>query len=168
MTVAPGLPDPGPAEPAPITIARRVRFGDCDPAGIVFTPRYAEFVFDAAEVWLERVMGLPIHAQLSGTETATPVRSISVDLHLSLRPGDPFVCQVFVEAIGRTSFRLLVAGRRGDGRLSFVGRMTCVATDRSRRITEPLSPGYRAVLADYQARSGTPPGDAGPAATDQS
>jgi 4-hydroxybenzoyl-CoA thioesterase len=164
----PGSPPPRSADPAPITIARRVRFGDCDPAGIVFTPRYAEFVFDAAEIWLERVMGLPVHAQLAGTETATPVRSISVDLRLSLRPGESFACQVFVEAIGRTSFRLLVVGRRGDGRLSFVGRMTCVATDRSRRVTEPLSPAYRAVLTDYQARSGTPPGDAGPAALDQS
>lgn len=142
---------------APIRIDSRVRFGDCDPAGIVFTPRYGGFVFNAAEVWLEQVMGLSIHQQLNEGEIGTPVRSLTTDLHKSLRPGDHFSSTVYVEAIGRTSFRLLVIGRRGDDALSFVGRMTCVTTDASHRSAIPLSDHYQERLSGYRAACGELP-----------
>ncbi|MFL0671433.1 MAG: acyl-CoA thioesterase [Erythrobacter sp.] len=142
---------------APICITARVRFGDCDPAGIVFTPRYGGFVFEAAETWLEAVMGLSVHQQLNEGEIGTPVRSLTTDLHRSLRPGDRFTSTVYVEAIGRTSFRLLVIGRREDGVLSFVGRMTCVTTDPSHRSAMPLSEMYQQRLTQYQADCGDIP-----------
>lgn len=142
---------------APIRLAARVRFGDCDPAGIVFTPRYGGFVFEAAETWLEAVMGLSVHQQLDKGEIGTPVRSLTTDLHRSLRPGDRFVSTVYVEAVGHTSFRLLVIGRREDGVLSFVGRMTCVTTDPSHRSAVPLSEIYQQRLSQYQTDCGEIP-----------
>lgn len=142
---------------APVVVRSRVKFGDCDPAGIVFTPRYGGFVFEAAEVWLEQVMGLSIHQQLNKGEIGTPVRSLTTDLHKSLRPGEQFTSEVHVEAVGRTSFRLLVIGRRGDGALCFVGRMTCVTTDASHRSAVPLDDRYATRLAAYREKCGPVP-----------
>ena len=142
---------------APVRVEARVRFGDCDPAGIVFTPRYGGFVFDAVEVWLESVMGIAIHQQLKEGEIGTPVRSLTTDLHKSLRPGEAFSSTVYVEAIGRTSFRLLVIGRRGDDALAFVGRMTCVTTNASRTAAEPLGRVYRERLDRYREDCGEIP-----------
>lgn len=145
------------APEAPIRVACRVRFGDCDPAGIVFTPRYGQYVFEAAEVWLEQVMGLSVHQQLRKGEIGTPVRSLTTDLVKSLRPGEHFTSEVHVEAVGRTSFRLLVIGRRGDGALCFVGRMTCVTTSPDHRSAIPLTPLYQERLDAYRAACGEVP-----------
>lgn len=141
----------------PVRLEDRVRFGDCDPAGIVFTPRYGGFVFEAAEAWLEEVMGLSVHQQLNKGEIGTPVRSLTTDLHKSLRPGDRFSSTVYVETIGTTSFRLLVIGERADGQLSFVGRMTCVTTDAAHRKAIPLTAKYQERLSGYKERCGPIP-----------
>ena len=39
-----------------------VRFRHCDPAGIVFYPRYFEMINDFVEEWFDKGMGLPFHA----------------------------------------------------------------------------------------------------------
>lgn len=149
-----------------VRIESRVKFGDCDPAGIVFTPRYGGFVFEAVEAWLEEVIGLSVHQQLRAGEIGTPVRSLTTDLYKSLRPGDRFSSEVHVEAIGRTSFRLLVIGRRGDGALCFVGRMTCVATNATHTASIPLNELYQQRLDAYRAACGPIPefGERGSAA----
>jgi len=33
----------------PLVIRRRVKFGDCDPAGVVYTVTFGEYVISAAE-----------------------------------------------------------------------------------------------------------------------
>lgn len=141
----------------PIRIHSRVKFGDCDPAGIVFTPRYGGYVFEAAEIWLEQIIGLAVHEQLRAGEIGTPVRSLTTDLYKSLRPGEHFTTDIYVETVGHTSFRLLMIGRRHDGALCFVGRLTCVCTDPSHTKAEPLSPAYRAKLAAYSDACGPIP-----------
>jgi 4-hydroxybenzoyl-CoA thioesterase len=140
-----------------VRIDSRVKFGDCDPAGIVFTPRYGGFVFEAVETWLEDVIGLSVHQQLRAGEIGTPVRSLTTDLYMSLRPGVRFTSEVHVEAVGRSSFRLLVIGRRGDGALCFVGRMTCVATNAAHTASIPLNEMYQQRLDAYRAACGPIP-----------
>lgn len=140
----------------PITLARSVRFGDCDPAGIVFTPNYSRFVFDACEVWLRRVIKVDIADQLRDDEVGTPVRAISVQLLYPLKPADDFTMRVWVKEIGRASFTLLVIGENGRGRRCFVGEMTCVSTIRLKREVIDLPDHYRRAMEDYRAKSGEP------------
>lgn len=142
---------------APVRLRRRVMFGDCDPAGMVFTPRYGEFAFDAVEHWLEAALGHRIVEQLSGKHTPLPVRSYTMDLRHSLRPGDEFSCAVWVEKIGNRSFTLQVVGTLEAGRVAFVGHLTCVATDRARTAAAPLDAGLAARLAAYVKACGPIP-----------
>jgi acyl-CoA thioester hydrolase len=138
----------------PLTLSRTVGFGDCDPAGIVFTPNYGRFVFDAVEVWLRRAMGIDIHQQLKGDEIGTPVRALNVELLAPLRPAEVFQSAVWATHLGRSSFRLTVRGRTAAGAPSFVGEMACVATRRSARAVVPLPDAYRAAIEAYRARCG--------------
>lgn len=140
----------------PLTLSRAVRFGDCDPAGVVFTPNYSRYVFDACEVWLRRVIDVDIADQLRDDEVGTPVRAISVQLLYPLRPSDEFRTRVWVKEIGRASFTLLVIGENARGRRCFVGEMTCVSTLRLKRAVIDLPEHYRRRMEDYQARSGEP------------
>lgn len=140
----------------PLTLARTVGFGDCDPAGVVFTPNYGRFVFDAVEVWLRRTIGVNIHDQLRDDEVGTPVRSISTQLMYPLRPADRFLTRVWVKDIGRASFTLLATGENGRGRRCFEGEMTCVSTIRLKRAVIDLPDHYRQAMEAYRAASGTP------------
>jgi acyl-CoA thioester hydrolase len=141
---------------APVRLRRRIRFGDCDPAGILFTPRYAELVFEAIELWLEQVFGHSVEDQLRGRGTPTPVRAYSVEMRRSLRPGNEVDLAVWVESISVRSFTLLVIGSLA-GTIVFVGRMSCVTTDESRRQAAELPPRHREILEDYQRRCGALP-----------
>lgn len=38
----------------PLVIRRRVKWGDCDPAGVVYTPMFSEYVISAAELFTAR------------------------------------------------------------------------------------------------------------------
>lgn len=140
----------------PLTLARTVSFGDCDPAGVVFTPNYGRFVFDAIEVWLRRTIGVSIHEQLRDEEVGTPVRSIQTDLLYPLKPADRFLTRIWVKHIGRASFTLMAAGENERGRRCFNGEMTCVSTLRLKRAVVDLPGHYRAAMETYQMESGGP------------
>lgn len=140
----------------PVPLIREVRFGDCDPAGVVFTPNYSRYVFDACEIWLRRVITVNIADQLRDDEVGTPVRAISVQLLYPLKPADECRMRVWVKEIGRSSFTLLVIGENGRGRRCFVGEMTCVSTIRLKREVIDLPDHYRRQMEDYRAKSGEP------------
>jgi acyl-CoA thioester hydrolase len=140
----------------PVRLQRRVMFGDCDPAGMVFTPRYAAFAFDAVEHWLEAALQHSIVEQLSGRHAPLPVRSYTMDLRRSLRPGDTFTCTVWIEKIGTRSFTLLVAGTV-DGAVAFIGHLTCVATDKARTVAAPLGEELLRRLGAYVEACGPTP-----------
>ncbi len=35
----------------PFTVTRTVKRGDCDPAGIIYTPRVLDYAMEALEAW---------------------------------------------------------------------------------------------------------------------
>lgn len=143
---------PDTASRAPLTLTRRVHFGDCDPAGIVFTPNYGRFVFDACEEWLREILGVNIVHQLRDDEVGTPVRALTTELLYPLKPAEIFTATVLVKNVGRSSFTLEVTGVSASGHTSFIGTMTCVATIRLKRSVIELPDHYRRAMEDYQRR----------------
>jgi 4-hydroxybenzoyl-CoA thioesterase len=134
----------------PLRFERQVAFGDCDPAGIVFTPNYGRYVFDACEQWMRSVLDINIADQLKADEVGTPVRALTTELLYPLRPADRFEVAIWVKEIGRSSFTLRAIGSRQDGRRCFIGDLTCVATIRLIELPDT----YRLAMQDYQSRSG--------------
>src|SRR5260370_23548727 len=57
----------------------QVLFRHCDPAGIVFYPRYFEMVNDLVEEWFDRGMGLPFHTLHVQRQVGTPTVSVQCD-----------------------------------------------------------------------------------------
>ena len=62
---------------APFVSQVEVRFRHCDPAGIVFYPRYFEMINDFVEEWFDKGMGLPFHAPVSYTHLDVYKRQVS-------------------------------------------------------------------------------------------
>ncbi len=64
---------------APFISQVEVRFRHCDPAGIVFYPRYFEMINDFVEEWFDKGMGLPFHALHVERHIGTPTASVQCD-----------------------------------------------------------------------------------------
>ncbi|MDH3966294.1 MAG: acyl-CoA thioesterase, partial [Rhodospirillales bacterium] len=49
----------GSAKPSAFNVTRRVKWGDCDPAGIIYTPRVLDYAMETLEAWNREVLGVP-------------------------------------------------------------------------------------------------------------
>ncbi len=84
--------------------ARTVRFGEVDPAGLAFYPRFYEYFHDAFEDFFTFALGLP-YAELVGAQRlGFPAVHVETDFRKPLRHGDAIEVLVAVAAIGTRSF----------------------------------------------------------------
>jgi 4-hydroxybenzoyl-CoA thioesterase len=80
-----------------------VRFGDLDPAGIVYYPRYAHFCHVAMEEFFRDVVGIDYPTLLREHRIGFPTVRIETDHHLPIRYGDDLEIEVAVARVGTTS-----------------------------------------------------------------
>src|ERR1700689_3212975 len=82
-----------------------IRFAHCDPAGIVFYPRYLEMFNDLVEDWCREKLGIPFTSLISSGK-GLPTARIEVDFLAPSRMGDVLQASLLVRAIGRSSIRI--------------------------------------------------------------
>ncbi|NVZ24672.1 acyl-CoA thioesterase [Pseudomonas gingeri] len=135
----------------PFIVRRRVKWGDCDPAGVVYTPVFGEYVISTAELFYEELLGMsPQHAkQFHGF--GTPTRALAFDFRGSLRPDDEFDIEVQVSEVRSRSYVLTLTARTQVGDIVFVATHTpvCVARDERKGIVIPDV--FREALLSYQS-----------------
>ncbi|UUZ71862.1 thioesterase family protein [Polaromonas sp. P1(28)-8] len=141
----------------PLVIRRRVKWGDCDPAGVVYTPMFSEYVISAAELFYGSLFGTTPQRAKHEQGFGTPSRALAFDFRRSLRPDDEFDMTVTVAGIHSRTYVLDVTGRTLEGEVIFVATLTpvCVARDERRSIEIP--PAFRAALERHQAACATAP-----------
>jgi 4-hydroxybenzoyl-CoA thioesterase len=92
-----------------------VRFGDLDPAGIVYYPRFMHFCHVAMEEFFERAVGTGYPQLLSEHRIGFPVVHLETDYRRPLRYGDDLEIEVTLPRIGGSSvewhYRFLHRGR---------------------------------------------------------
>ncbi|MGE4482957.1 acyl-CoA thioesterase [Acidocella sp.] len=127
----------------PVIVRKRVAFGDCDPAGIVYTPRFADYLI-VAQSWLREVLfDQPLPVEL-------PMRGMTLDFRLMMRAGDRFDMRCDVTEIRRRMFTIKIVGVGGDGLVTFVGTLSPIAYDQKRRCSVDLPKCLRDRLYQYQ------------------
>lgn len=82
---------------------QKVLFKHCDPAGIVFYPRYFEIINDCVEAFFDDI-GAPFEAIHKAA--AVPTAEISATFQAPSRHGDHLVITLDVTRIGRSSLGL--------------------------------------------------------------
>ena len=141
----------------PFVVRRRVAFRDCDPAGIVYTPRFLDpFATGAADLFMMHVIG-PMGSRLPGLETlATPAKAVELVFHGPSPQGALIDIQVACTGFGKTTFELSLEGQSEAGAPLFSIRMTliCVTHDSFKAIGVP--DGLREALSAYVSE-GTKP-----------
>lgn len=126
------------------------RFGDCDPAGIVYFPKFFDFFHQAMETWFCAI-GAPYDDVIVGRQIGFPAVHTEADFRAPTRFGEAIDVQLRVEKLGNTSIRF---GYRvhapGETQPRVTGATVCVVMD-----LDPQSPGFRQALAvpdDLRAR----------------
>jgi len=85
----------------------RIEWGDCDPAGIVFYPRYFAMFDHSTTLLIERTLGMTKHQLQAAHEFAGyPVVENRARFLLPTRFGDDVVIETSLTAVRRSSFDL--------------------------------------------------------------
>lgn len=82
-----------------------VRFRHCDPAGIVFYPRYFEMINDLFEDWFAQ-LGQPFHAIHATNATGVPTVSLQAEFLRPCRLGETLELALELTELGKSSFKL--------------------------------------------------------------
>ena len=102
-----------------------IRFQHCDPAGIVFYPRYVEMINATVEDWFAEAVGFDfakIHVEMN---SAIPVVSLQVDFRGPSRLGELLQLDLQVERLGTSSIHLSI-GASVDEDVKFNARLSLV------------------------------------------
>ena len=90
---------------------QKVFFMHCDPAGIVFFPRYFEIINDVNEAFFAS-LGHPYHEMMP--ENGVPTAEISTRFAAPSRHGDDLVFSLTVTKVGRSSVGIRTVAHAGD------------------------------------------------------
>ena len=126
----------------------RVRFSHCDPAGIVYFPRYFDLLNGVVEDWFGECLGLDYHDLIGRRRVGLGYASAGAEFRQPGFMGDRLDCAVVVERLGRSSLRLRLPVLRQDAPV-LVARLAMVATSLDTHRSIPLPDDVRAAVERY-------------------
>ncbi len=117
---------------------RRIRFSDCDPAGIVFFPQFFVMFNGLVEDWVNEGLGLDYAALIGPRRIGLPTVALQTEFRAVSRHGDEVELGLALARIGSRSLELALDLHAGS-ELRVSARQTLVTTslDTHRAITLP-------------------------------
>lgn len=133
---------------APPKIRRAVRRGECDPVGIVHTPRFPDCCVSAYEAFLGQMLDRPLRATIHALGADFPDRGVELDFRSPLPLETSFTMEARVGEIGTRTFDLRIVARhvaadcKRAGPVAFLVRLTPVVVnlEASAGIVSPEAP----------------------------
>ncbi|WP_077036602.1 thioesterase family protein [Pelomonas sp. KK5] len=117
---------------------QRVRFGHCDPAGIVYYPRYFEMLHEVMEDWFNLGLKVDYATLLGPRRTGMPTIQLKTDFKRISRMGDVLAQRIEIQKLGRTSLVLKVEFHGDDGlRAAFEQVLVCTSLETHQPIPFP-------------------------------
>lgn len=113
-----------------LTVQRTVAFGDCDPAGIVYTPRVLDYCLEAIdELWRTMLDGRGWYELNVDHNRGTPFVNVNMNFTGPMTPREILEITVELAKVGRTSITFEVAASQ-SGRACFNGSLTSVIVEK--------------------------------------
>ena len=135
----------------------RIGWGHCDPAGIVYFPRFFELFHDAMERWFSDALGMPYSDVIVGRKIGFPSVHTEADFKAPSAFGDALAVEL---RVGGLSTRSIVfdyrvrAQEQPDAEPRVLGRTVCVVMDldassASFRRAVPVPPDLRQAIEAF-------------------
>ncbi len=83
-----------------------VRWGHCDPAGIVYFPRFFDMFHEAMETWFSTCLAAPYQDVIVRRKIGFPSVHTEADFSKPTAFGETIVVELRLEHLGRSSLRL--------------------------------------------------------------
>ncbi|MEM9011685.1 MAG: thioesterase family protein [Pseudomonadota bacterium] len=122
-----------------------VRFADCDPAGIVFFPRYYEMANAVVEDWFAGPLGYDFNRLHVQEDLAVPAVHMEATFHAPSRIGDLLEFSLKLLRLGQSSFTHEVQAVYG-GEPRFTLQTTSVMISKSTGRPMPIAGALRAAM----------------------
>ncbi|SDO98621.1 acyl-CoA thioesterase [Desulforhopalus singaporensis] len=117
---------------------RKVRFEDCDPAGIVFYPNYILMLHRHFEDWFADGLGISLGTMNLDRKIGFPIKNLNVDFQRPSRLEDVLEWKLQVISTGTSSITLGVEAECiGETRITV--KLTVVAVNLSKNPIVPCS-----------------------------
>jgi 4-hydroxybenzoyl-CoA thioesterase len=145
---------PAPAKSAagrPYRTEIRVRFGDCDPAGIVFYPRYLEIFNGLVEDWCRDELQYSFPELITQRGWGLPTVHLEVDFLAPSRFGDILSATLTVQKVGKSSVNININLCSPDGAERVRGKVVLVLIDRKPQKAIPIPDDLRARMLAFRA-----------------
>lgn len=111
---------------------RLVQWGDCDPAAIVYTPRFLDYTLEAIDAWMTKVLGVNWYGMNMRLGIGGPIVHASLDFTSPAKGGEVIGLEVTIEKATRSALTFGVVGRIAPRRRIFAARVVVVIIDRKR------------------------------------
>lgn len=123
----------------PLVVMKRVRWADCDPAGVVYTGKFTEYLLIAVNYFFDELGGGNYSQWVKSLQVDTPCKGLELEFHGALWPEDEFEMCCTIAEIREHSFDLRVEAAQQDGRRIFTGRFSpiCISRDVRKRTVIP-------------------------------
>lgn len=132
----------------PFVVRRTVRWGDCDPAGVVYTGRFTDYLLGAVGLFTDHLAGGG--GRLGAAHgVGTPCKAMRFEFIGTLWPDDVIDIACSVQAIRTRSFDLRCVARRPDGSPVFDAIFSPICVRLDERVGTPIPDSLRAVLAGW-------------------
>lgn len=127
-------------------VPRRIRFSDCDPAGIVFYPQYFVMFNGVLEDWVD-ALGVGFADLVSRRRIGLPTVRLEADFRAVSRFGDDVVLSLEVERLGGKSLTLALRCEAAGGELRMAMRQVVVTTSLETHAAIAVPPDLREAIA---------------------
>jgi len=129
-----------------------IRFSHCDPAGIVYFPRFFDLAHATMEDWLAEGVGQGLPALIGERRIGTPTVSIQCDFAKTLRIGETLRFELRVTRLGNASVQLGYSGKKqADGEEHLAIRQTIVFMDLAVQKAIPIPADLRPRIESFLA-----------------
>jgi acyl-CoA thioester hydrolase len=137
----------------PVIVRRVVQWGECDPAGVVYTPRFCDYAVSAYQYFLGEIFGRPMHKRMHDQDLGLPMKAMSYEFHASLWPEESFDMAVSVLALRSRSFDLRVEAAHQRGHRVFTANLSPICVHANARVSTAIPDFLREWLLTYQAET---------------
>jgi len=132
------------------TVRHKVRFQHCDPAKIVFYPRYYEMLNASIEDFFEEITGVS-HREMCEQGMGIPMVHLALDFINTSQLGDQLCFIITPIKIGKSSVRLQFAVESDtDRELKVEGKGVIAFADIARKCSIPIPDQIKQRLLDFQ------------------
>ncbi len=135
-----------------------IRFAHCDPAGIVFYPRYVEMINNLVEDWFAEALGYSFEQLHLLLKLAVPTVHLAIDFKKTSRLGEQLRLSLDVQKLGRSSCHLALqfagppspAAQQPPHDIRLQAQLVLVCMDMASQRPQALPQALRLAMQAYQ------------------